>query len=505
MNSVGLSSKSAAARLLLAAGALAALAPVADAATPKHKYTFNQGNANDSLGGMDGVVVDNTGISSYTGGALDLTQNNGAGSAQDFSNPATVGAYVDLPNGIFTGAVGSGTFGAVTLEIWATPQQNRNWARLADFGTSNDGEDISGSGSGTDYVIMVPQRDGNGQALASAHSSAGAENFAYAGFGLPVGVKSHMVAVYDQTNTAAGPDGTITLYVNNGAPVTAAIPAGMLLDSITDNNNWLGRAQWGDPLFDGLIDEFRIYDTALSAAEVATSFTAGPEPAPLPVLTVNRSTGVISLANQSGGGINVKGYSITSAGGALNPATWTSIDAGNVFDPNGTWTASASTSMNLAEAVTGGTLDGGTIAANGAASIGAAWRKTPIEDLAFTFTLGDGSTGSGQVQYTGTAPTRSDFNGDGLLTSADWAIFVPNSFTTFAADPAVVAYLKGDLDGDKDNDYADFKLFKADFIAANGEAAFAALGAAVPEPATVALGGLASLALVAARRRVARK
>ena len=125
-------------------------------------------------------------------------------------------------------------------------------------------------------------------------------------------------------------------------------------------------------------------------------------------------------------------------------------------------------------------------------------------ELAFTFTLGDGSTGAGQIQYTGTAPARSDFNGDGLVTAADWAVFVPNSFTAFAADPAVTAYLKGDLDGDKDNDFADFKLFKADYIAANGEAAFAALGAAVPEPATLALCGMASLALVVARRRLAR-
>src|SRR6218665_1054499 len=46
MNSLGLSPKSAACRLLVAAGALTALAPGADAATPKHKYTFNQGNAN---------------------------------------------------------------------------------------------------------------------------------------------------------------------------------------------------------------------------------------------------------------------------------------------------------------------------------------------------------------------------------------------------------------------------------------------------------------------------
>ena len=503
MNSVGISPKSAACRLLVAAGALVTAASPASAVLT-NKYTFNQVNANDSVGGQNGVVVDNTGISKYTGGALDLSSNNDANSNQDFSLPTTVGSYVDLPNGVFTSAVSGGTFGAASLEIWATPQENRNWARLVDFGTSNDGEDTSHGGGNSAYVLMLPQAGNSGTAAASTHSAAGAEIFAAGPAPLSVNVKHHMVLTLDQNDVSASADGTIKLYIDNAAPIASAIAPGILLDLITDNNNWLGRAQWGDPLFDGLIDEFRIYNHAMTQSEVTASFNAGPEPAPLPVLTVNRDTGVISLANQSGGGINVKGYSITSTGGALNPATWTSIDAGNLFDPNGTWTSSSSTNMSIAESVTGGTLDGGTIAGNGAASIGAAWRRTPVQDLAFTFTLGDGTMGAGQIQYTGNAAKRSDFNGDGNVTASDWAMFVPNSFTTFAADPAVTAYLKGDLDGDKDNDYADFKLFKADFIAVNGEAAFAALGAAVPEPATMALGGLASLAIVAARRRVAR-
>ena len=500
MNSLGVSPKSAAARLLLATGALATLATATEAALV-HKYTFN-GNAFDSVGGKNGEVIDRTGISSYTGGALDLTRNNGANSNQDFSQPTTVGAYVDLPNGIFTDAVA--TNGAVTLEIWATPQDNRNWARLVDFGTSEGGEGASTGGNGQSYVIMVPQRGETGHAIASAHPAQGPESFASAGFGLPTGVRSHMVAIFDQFDTTAGDFGTITLYVNNGPAVTAPIPTDMYLDEINDNNNWLGRAQWGDPLFDGLIDEFRIYNTALTASDVSASFAAGPEPAPLPVLTVNRTTGVISLTNQSTGAFNVKSYSITSAGGALNPVTWTSIDATNAFDPNGTWTASSSTSTTIAEAVTGGVLDGGTISANGSASIGAAWRKTPVQDLAFTFTLGDGTTGAGQIQYTGDAAKRSDLNGDGVINAADWAVFVPNSFKTFAEELAAVAYQKGDLDGDKDNDYADFLLFKSDYIAANGPAAFAALGA-VPEPATLALGGVAAMALMLSRRRCSQR
>jgi hypothetical protein len=491
--------------------ALAALAVVAVVASPAsavlvNKYTFNANNANDSVGGMNGTIVDNTGISTFTGGALNLSANgNGAtvaNSNQDFSLPTTVGAYVDLPNGIFTSAVNSGTFGQVTLEIWATPQENRNWARLVDMGTSNGGENVSGGAGAASYVIMLPQNGINGQAAASSHNAVN-EPFAFAGAPLAPNVRSHMVALYDQFDTAGGanPDGSLTLYVNNGAPVKVPLATGFALDLVTDNNNWLGRAQWPDPLFDGLIDEFRIYDHALSASEVAASNLAGPEPAPLPVLVVDRSTGAISLANQSAGNIQIKGYSVSSAGGSLNPATWQSIDATNTFDPNGTWTTSSLTNQQIAESVTGGTLDGGTLTPSSSRPIGTPWLKTPVQDLVFSFTLGDNSTGTGQIQYTGAAPIRSDFNGDGAVTAADWAIFVPNSYTSLATQPAAQAYLKGDLDGDLDNDFADFRLFKSDFIAANGEAAFAELVGAVPEPASVALLAVAAVALAGVRRR----
>jgi hypothetical protein len=218
------------------------------------------------------------------------------------------------------------------------------------------------------------------------------------------------------------------------------------------------------------------------------------------VLVVNRDTGAVSLANQTAGNVQIKGYSVTSSAGALNPATWTSIDAGNGFDPDGTWTAQSSTSTNLAESVTGGTLDGGSLAPASSRGIGTPWRKSPYEDLAFNFTLGDNTLGSGIVQYTGTAAKRSDLNGDGQVTLADWNLFLPNSFTTFLGDTTVAAYLKGDLDGDKDNDYADFKLFKADFILANGAAAAGALIFAVPEPSSLAF-ALTAIAMLFVTRR----
>ena len=67
-----------------------------------------------------------------------------------------------------------------------------------------------------------------------------------------------------------------------------------------DVNNWLGRSPWGDPLFDGSIDEFRIYDTALSAAEVASVVHDwAPTRRPRPTLVIDRTTGAMTIANQS--------------------------------------------------------------------------------------------------------------------------------------------------------------------------------------------------------------
>jgi hypothetical protein len=253
-------------------------------------------------------------------------------------------------------------------------------------------------------------------------------------------------------------------------------------------------------LFDGLIDEFRIYNHALSAAEVTASFNTGPEAAPLPVLVINRDTGAISLDNKSTVNVQVKGYSIASPIGTLNPATWTSINAGNTFDPDGTWTGPSPTIFSLAESVTGGTLDGGTLAPSASRSIGTPWVKTFMEDVEFTFTLGDNSTRRGEIQYLGAPRPRSDLNGDGTVNVADWAVFLPNTFTNFPSETPVGAYLKGDLDGDLDNDYADFRLFKADFAAVNGSAAAAQLNL-VPEPSALFLATMAAIGSLRVRRR----
>ena len=511
MNSDGCFSLTSLCKCFCAAAALAIIASPANAVLT-NQYAFNNNTADDSIGGQHGVVIDNTGISQYTGGAIDLTGNNGANSnpAGDptFSLPTTVGAFIDLPNGVFTSAVDGGTYGAISLEIWFTTQQNRGWAEAFSFGISNSttgGENLSAGGGS--YVALIPQSSTNPAEFRATTRNEGSGMEAWINNvtplpALPTGVKEHVVYVLDHNDTDGGtkPNGTGRLYLN-GTDVGAAEIQGFLDSlSLNDVNNWLGRSQWGDPLYDGLIDEFRIYDHALTSGEVTASFSTGPDAAPLPVLVVDRDTGGVSLANQTAGNVQIKGYSVTSAAAALNPAAWISIDDDNTFDPDGTWTAQSSTSTNLAESVTSGNLDGGTLAPAASQGIGAPWLKTPFEDVAFSFTLGDGTMGSGLVQYTGSAATRSDFNGDGEVDVDDWTLFLPHSFTTFPAETAVGGYLKGDLDGDKDNDYTDFLIFKSDYIEANGAGAFAELTGAVPEPSSLALAAMASALLIGVRR-----
>ncbi|MCA9239397.1 MAG: cellulase family glycosylhydrolase [Planctomycetales bacterium] len=80
----------------------------------------------------------------------------------------------------------------------------------------------------------------------------------------------------------------------------------------------------------------------------------------------------------------------------------------------------------------------------------------------------------------------SDLNRDGVINSADWALFAASAHADLSGLSPAQQFLHGDLDRDGDNDFQDFLLFKHDYIVAHGAQAFAALLAA-PEPCSIAL------------------
>ena len=86
----------------------------------------------------------------------------------------------------------------------------------------------------------------------------------------PTGSLTHVAVVIDEAAQRAA------LFVNGLETATTRF-VGTLSD-VYDVNNWLGRSQFiADPGFEGSFSEFRIYDRALSAAELAASFEAGPD------------------------------------------------------------------------------------------------------------------------------------------------------------------------------------------------------------------------------------
>jgi hypothetical protein len=251
--------------------------------------------------------------------------------------------------------------------------------------------------------------------------------------------------------------------------------------------------------FTGDIEHFQV-DNVLVAS--GASFDRSSLVA-FPSFTLDRSSGQLTMSNASTFAVTIKGYSLSSAAGSLVPGSWNSIadhsdaDSGGSFDASGIWTKTSSLSTQLTESTTG---TGGLLAANGGSlNLGNLWARTPYQDLVANYTLSNGSVGATPVTYTGTALVRSDLNGDGTISSADWQMFLAGSGTTFTGQTKVQSYFQGDLNGDGVNDFTDYRLFKSDFVAANGLAAFESL-VAVPEPSSLVLASAGILVLGFGRR-----
>jgi DUF1680 family protein len=153
--------------------------------------------------------------------------------------------YVQLPQAVLTGL----TDFTVATWINRTATDNQSWSRVFDFG------------SGTSvYMFLTVSAGGSGARFAITKGGSGAEQQVTAPNPLPATGWTH-VAV-----TLSG--GTATLYVN-GAPVAANSSITLTPADLTGADNiWIGRSQFGDPPLQAVVDEFQIYNRALSQAEI---------------------------------------------------------------------------------------------------------------------------------------------------------------------------------------------------------------------------------------------
>ena len=235
-------------RILVFGVAILLLSSAAQPSAAKivHRWSFDS-DASDSVGHSNGSLEDGAKVSD---GRVELDGEGG---------------YVKLPIG---GTVAGLT--NATVEAWVTwNEMQEPWSRIFDFGqgpnasmyvTPRNGRAEQGSAEDTPRFVIT-------------NSGFESEQQVNAPNKFPVGKETHLAVTIDADK------GVAKLYIDGKL---AATKEGITLkpaDLGDTPNNRLGASQYSDtdPLFNGSISEFRIYDTALSADEISKSFERGPD------------------------------------------------------------------------------------------------------------------------------------------------------------------------------------------------------------------------------------
>jgi hypothetical protein len=232
------------------AGVLLGANLTAPAATVVHRYSFAV-NGSDSIGGANATLI---------GGA---NVNNGQ-LVLPGGTPRT--SYASLPLSVGTEING---FTALTIEIWFTQNVPQNWSKAFYFGNN-------AGGFADDGLELCPQKgDGSGSAKVEFLNNRVADAFGANNGGEPspiydVGNQHYVAAVFDTANDL------LSFYSDGLLAGTKPIFSGELSD-LNLSGLFIGAAVgWGDPDFNGSVDEFRIWNGALSDTEVAAQMVAGP-------------------------------------------------------------------------------------------------------------------------------------------------------------------------------------------------------------------------------------
>jgi hypothetical protein len=156
--------------------------------------------------------------------------------------------YVTIPNGVLKGA------NAVTVSVWA------KWTA-----STTINQWIYGLGPDSNkYLFTGPRNGGNVLFSAITTGSWQAEKQLSHSAALPGGTWQHLAVTVDGSNAAMYLNGTKVA----GATGVTVKPSD-LYDASKNYSGYVGRSLYAaDPYYAGEVDDFRIYDTALSASEI---------------------------------------------------------------------------------------------------------------------------------------------------------------------------------------------------------------------------------------------
>ncbi|WP_336920884.1 family 43 glycosylhydrolase [Aquipuribacter sp. SD81] len=223
---------------------------VAQAAVPDDglvaEYLFDE---------TSGATVPNTAEGSDLGPATvrNVQATDWTGSALTLRGGAktSTGNWVELPDDILLGERSA----TVTAEVRASAAMLNTFHFLWNVGNES---------SATEY-FFTSLNCGNSRTPLVGIKSGGTEQLVQSGScGVTANQWFNVTAVVD----GSGSQATASLYLD-GTRVARGDVARTPADVVDQSLNTIGRAPWPDPLFAGAISAFRVYDRALSDAEVA--------------------------------------------------------------------------------------------------------------------------------------------------------------------------------------------------------------------------------------------
>jgi len=227
-----------------------------------HQYTFEDGTANDSVGTAHGTLQ---GGATISGGQLLLDG---------------LTAYVSLPGP----QIAINTYSAFTLELWSTQSTvDQGYSMTAALGGTWDN-----GWAGKKYVAITTSRgDQVSRAMLTTGDNASApwtEEVGVNGPELNDGKQHQYVLTVGPAECLCSDKLVITYYIDAEFQGLALLGASQI-SGLDTSKALLGQSMYpGDALWAGSINEFNIYNAALSCAEIQAKYAAGPVPEPATIV-----------------------------------------------------------------------------------------------------------------------------------------------------------------------------------------------------------------------------
>jgi len=195
-----------------------------------------------------------------------------------------VNNYVEIPDGLIE------RLSDFSVSTWVNMDSAATWSRIFDFG------------SGTASTMYLTGANGSGKMEFRLLTGIRGSQTVQASVALPT-------KTWNFVTVTLGGD-TLKIYLNGTLVGSAAAFTLRPYDLGKTTANYIGKSQYPDPYFKGTIDDFRLFNYALSSSEIADLMAQATTP---PAIVTNLSSSILTLDElNTTGSFTVSGLNLTN-------------------------------------------------------------------------------------------------------------------------------------------------------------------------------------------------